>query len=537
MPQCGEGDEIASFFRPADGPLIASENRQRAPARVTTVHDAVPILDPRRCYEALRTRDERFDGRVFVGVTSTGIYCRPICPARPPKPEHCRFFPSAAAAQEAGFRPCLRCRPETAPELGSWRGTSNTVSRGLALIDEGVLDRDDARVDLLAERLGVGERQLRRLFARHLGASPIAVAQTRRALFAKQLIHDTRLPMAEIALAAGFGSVRRFNETFRGLFGRPPASLRHKSSAPRGSVAGVTLRLRYRPPYDWAAMIAHLRDRAIEGVERVDGARYRRTAAHGGELGVVEIEHEPARRCVVATIRFPSVRALPAMVTRIRRAFDLSADVEAIGAHLSRDPWLAPLVSARPGLRTPGAWDGFELAVRSVLGQQISVGAARALAGRLARCCGSVLGEGAEDGLTLAFPGPAEVARANLSSLPMPGARKETLAALARAALADPLLFQPLDTLDETLGKLRAIRGIGEWTAHYIALRAAREPDAFPASDLGLLRAAAEQHAGRPSPDTLRARAERWRPWRGYAAQHLWTAAAAARPSAEGAPA
>ena len=508
----------------------------------------MPQLEPRLCYEALRTRDERFDGRVFVGVTSTGIYCRPICPARPPKFEHCRFFPSAAAAQEAGFRPCLRCRPETAPQLGSWHGTSNTVSRGLALIDEGVLDRDDACVDLLAERLGVGERQLRRLFARHLGASPIAVAQTRRALFAKQLIHDTRLPMAEIALAAGFGSVRRFNETFRGLFGRPPASLRRRATASDASLAGpgVALRLRYRPPYDWAAMLGHLRDRAIEGIERVDGSRYLRTAAHHGELGVVEIAHDPKRRCLVATIRFPSVRALPAVVMRVRRAFDLSADVAAIGAHLARDPWLAPLVSARPGLRTPGAWDGFELAVRSVLGQQISVGAARALSSRLARICGRVLRVGSEDGLTLVFPGPAEVAGADLSSLPMPRSRRETLAALARAALADPLLFQPRDTLDETLAKLRAIRGIGEWTAHYIALRAAREPDAFPASDVGLLRAAAFGCGGllrgrrtsrlRPSPDELRERAERWRPWRGYAAQHLWTAEAASRLSTEETP-
>src|SRR6187399_680603 len=230
-------------------------------------------LDPRVCYQALLTRDARFDGRLFVGVTSTGIYCRPVCPARTPKAEHCRFFVSAAAAQGAGFRPCLRCRPETAPEQGAWRGSSNTVARGLDLIAAGALDREGASVERLAERLGVGERQLRRLFEQHLGASPIAVAQTRRVLFAKQLIHETRLPMTEVALAAGFGSVRRFNETFRTLFRRPPSALRgkHAVEAGTGSLAsaGVTLKLRYRPPYDWDAMLAYLEARTLAGVEEV----------------------------------------------------------------------------------------------------------------------------------------------------------------------------------------------------------------------------------------------------------------------------
>src|SRR5882724_9719627 len=249
-------------------------------------------LDAEVCYRALQTHDERFDGRLFVGVTSTGIYCRPVCPARPAKRENCRFFSSAAAAQEAGFRPCLRCRPEIAPELATWRGTSNTVHRGLALIAEGALD-GDASVDALAARLGIGERQLRRLFDQHLGVSPIAVAQTRRVLFAKQLIHDSRLPMAEIAMAAGFGSVRRFNETFQQLFRRPPAALRRKLvvALPEGSVAatGVTVRLRYRPPYDWPAMLSYLRARAIEGVERVDGETYARVVVLDGEVGIVRI--------------------------------------------------------------------------------------------------------------------------------------------------------------------------------------------------------------------------------------------------------
>jgi AraC family transcriptional regulator of adaptative response / DNA-3-methyladenine glycosylase II len=424
----------------------------------------------------------------------------------------------------------LRCRPETAPQLGAWRGTSNTVLRGLALIADGALDGDDASVDGLAERLGIGERQLRRLFKQHLGASPIAVAQTRRVLFAKQLIHDTRLPMTEIAIAAGFGSVRRFNETFRQLFQRPPSMLRRKLvvTLPEGSVAavGVTVRLRYRPPYDWPAMLSYLRARVIDGVEQVEGEIYRRTVLQDGQVGTIEIAHLPERESLAATIRFPSVRALPGIVARVRRVFDLAADVAAIGAHLAQDPLLAPLVAARPGLRAPGGWDGFELAVRAVLGQQVSVEAGRRLAGQLVQICGTAipteqLGSVA---LTRCFPSPAQVVAADLAALGMPGARKAALVALAEAALSDPLLFQPLATIEDTVARLRNIRGVGEWTAHYIALRAVRETDAFPASDIGLLRSAAGLDGLRPSPAELTGRAEPWRPWRAYAAQHLWAA-------------
>jgi AraC family transcriptional regulator of adaptative response / DNA-3-methyladenine glycosylase II len=305
------------------------------------------LLDRKACYRALETRDSRFDGRLLVGVTSTGIYCRPICPARTPKFENCRFFVCAAAAQEAGFRPCLRCRPEIAPDVGSWRGTSNTVSRALALISEGALDGEQADVEALAERLGVGGRHLRRLFEKHLGASPIGVAQTRRVLFAKQLIQDTRMPMIEVALAAGFGSVRRFNETFRKLFGRPPGALRRKSLAASPS-AGVTLRLSYRPPYDWDAMLAFLQARAIAGIEAVEGSIYRRTVGHAGRAGSVEVAHVPARNGLDVTIRFPCVRALPAIVAQVRRVFDLGADIETIGAHLSRDPLLGALGGSTP---------------------------------------------------------------------------------------------------------------------------------------------------------------------------------------------
>ncbi len=488
-------------------------------------------LDREACYRAIETRDARFDGRLFVGVTSTGVYCRPICGARTPKAENCRFFAAAAAAQAEGFRPCLRCRPELAPELASWRGSSNTVSRALALIGDGALDGDAAGVERLAERLGVGGRQLRRLFLQHLGASPIAVAQTRRVLFAKQLIHDTALPMSEVALAAGFGSLRRFNETFRALYGRPPSALRRAAAAvsTAAPMPSVCLRLGYHPPYDWPAMLSYLAARAIAGVERVDGETYCRSIGLEGAVGSVAVSHLPARRALAVTIRFPSVRALPVIVARVRRVFDLGADIETIATHLARDPRLAPLVAQRPGLRAPGGWDGFELAMRAILGQQVSVQAARRLAGILVRLCGEAIPDpSAHGGLTHVFPTPERVAATDLAALGMPNARRVALKALAEAAANDPQLFRPFGTIEEAIAKLRTIRGVGEWTAQYIALRALREPDAFPASDLGLLKGAAAIDGARPTPAGLLDRAEPWRPWRAYAAQHLWAASAAA---------
>src|SRR5258708_5877079 len=341
-------------------------------------HREMPSQD--NLSRSLSTRDERFDGRLFVGFTSTGIYCRPICPARTAKRENCRFFPSAAAAQGAGFRPCLRCRPEISPDAAAWRGTSNTVSRALALIAEGGLDGDEDGVERLAARLGLGERQLRRLFDKHLGVPPVAVAQTRRVLFAKQLIQDTQLSMASIAEASGFGSVRRFNDAFLKLYKRSPRDLRVKKS---GEPSAVTLRLGYRPPYDWDAILSFLGQRAIEGVEIVENGRYRRTIAVDSAIGTVEVVAGP-RNCLIATIRIGKVRGLLSVVARLRRLFDLDADVEAIGAHLSEDLSLAPLIARRPGLRSPGCWDAFELAVRAILGQQISVTAAPPLAGKVA---------------------------------------------------------------------------------------------------------------------------------------------------------
>jgi AraC family transcriptional regulator of adaptative response / DNA-3-methyladenine glycosylase II len=399
----------------------------------------------------------------------------------------------------------------------------------LALIAEGALDGD--AVDAFAERLGVGERQLRRLFRQHLGASPVAVAQTRRVLFAKQLIVETMMPMADVALASGFSSIRRFNATFRTLYRRPPRDLRRSGLAgcERRGGDGVVLLLPYAPPYDWHAMIGFLAARAIPGIEAVDGQeRYRRSIALDGEQGVIGVEPDERQRGLRVTIRFPRIASLATIVRRVRRVFDLGADPLAIAEDLGCDPLLAPLVARRPGLRVPGAWDGFEVAVRAMLGQQITVAAAVKLAAKLVAALGDPLAPSCGQGLTHTFPTPLRVAEANLRSLGMPAARAQALSALARAAAAQAGLFSPTQTLELALTKLRALPGIGEWTAQYIAMRGLREPDAFPAADIGLMRAMTPPDGRRPGAIDVLARAEAWRPWRAYAAQHLWTADAEA---------
>ena len=485
-------------------------------------------LDVNACYRAFRTRDPRFDGRLFSGVRTTRVYCRPICPAPMPKRENMAFYATAAAAQEAGFRPCLRCRPETAPECAAWRGTSNTVSRALALIDRGALD--EGGIDRLAERLGVGERQLRRLFRQHLGASPVSVAQTRRVLLAKQLIHETRLPMAEVALASGFGSIRRFNEIFQRLFDRPPCALRRTAAASSRQNGEVTILLSYRPPYDWAEMVAFLKARAIPGVELVSNDRYVRTIEIDGVHGVVAVEPASGQALRVV-IRFSRLSALPTIIARVRRVFDLAADPQAVNAQLAEDPVLAPLVTARPGLRVPGAWDGFELAVRAVLGQQITVAAGVGLVRRLVTRYGTALaGSGLNtEGLTHVFPRPEHVASADLTALGMPRMRAASLVSLAAAVVADPHVLGAGRTLTECVAQLRALPGIGEWTAQYIAMRELREPDAFPAGDIVLLRALTDSEGKKLTSGELLDMAERWRPWRAYAAQHLWASGTGGR--------
>jgi AraC family transcriptional regulator, regulatory protein of adaptative response / DNA-3-methyladenine glycosylase II len=352
-------------------------------------------------------------------------------------------------------------------------------------------------------------------------------------LFAKQLIHDTRMPMTEVAAAAGFSSLRRFNETFLDLFQRPPSALRRKG-APKQEEKDVVLRLRYRSPYDWETMLDFLAARAIAGMEVVEGDRYLRTVEVDGARGSIAVMHLAKQQSLEVTIRFPSVKSLPAIVERVRRLFDLGADIETIDQHLSADPALANLVAQRPGLRAPGGWDGFELAIRAVLGQQISVAAASRLAGELVRSHGRVVPESfrLNPSLSRVFPTVRKLASASPIRLGMPAARLNTLRAVAEALVAHPDLFRPFGGIDETLDRVRSIRGVGEWTAQYIALRAIREMDAFPATDVGLLRGAASVVGMKMTPKNLLGRAEAWRPWRAYAAQHLWAVTRNSHPNA-----
>jgi AraC family transcriptional regulator of adaptative response / DNA-3-methyladenine glycosylase II len=473
-------------------------------------------LNHAACYRVLSRHDRSFDGRIFSCVKTTRIYCRPSCTAKLPRSENILFVSNAYAAHALGFRPCLKCRPELAPELAVRRGTPTAVMRALAEMELEGLDGED--VQALAERAGVSESELLQLFEEHVGASPNVVAETRRVLLAKQLMHDTQLPLADVARASGFESTKRFQDTFRKLFRRPASELRRGRAA---AVSGeVQVRLPYQPPYDWEAMAGWFAKRAIPGVEQVRDGVYARTIALDGQFGILRVE--PASGDALrATIRFPDLAALPRIRARLRRMFDLAADSSSIGEHLATDPLLAPLVAARPGLRVPGVWDGFELAIRAVLGQQITVVAARTLAGRLVATCGHALKQ--PDGtLSHAFPTPAALASADLSKLGVPRSRAAALHAVAAAAVADPELFRDRGELEDAVKRLREIRGVGEWTAQYIALRQMRQPDAFPATDLGILRGLSVQTGRKSEVRDLLSRAERWRPWRAYAAQHLW---------------
>jgi AraC family transcriptional regulator of adaptative response / DNA-3-methyladenine glycosylase II len=477
-------------------------------------------LDPEICWRAWTARDRRFDGRFFMGVTSTGIYCRPGCPARIPARRNVRFYPSSAAAEAAGFRPCLRCRPETARGSAAAHGTSATVARALRLIEEGRLD--DGSVESLAGRLGVTSRWLRQLFAEQVGASPLDVAMTRRVHFARRLLDETALPLAEIALASGFAGERRLRAAIQRTFRQPPSALRGARAA-----AGAPLELRVpaRAPFDAAPLLAFFAARAVPGVEEVEGRTYRRTVRVGGSPAVLAVT-APAGECGVRVWLAPAPpAALLPVVARVSALFDLGADAGAIAAHLGADPLLRARLP-RDGVRVPGAWDAFEIVVRALLGQQVSVAAARTLAGRLARACGEPLAAPA-GALTHLFPTAAAVAAAPLESLGLTRSRAAALRGIAAAVASGALDLDGLGGLDDAVARLVAEPGIGEWTAQYVAMRALREPDAFPAGDLGLRRALARDGV-MSSERELRARAERWRPWRAYAALALWSHDAAA---------
>ncbi|MCC6521497.1 MAG: helix-turn-helix domain-containing protein [Polyangiaceae bacterium] len=482
-------------------------------------------LDADACYRALAARDARFDGVFFVGVTTTGIYCRPVCRARTPGRARCRFFRLGAEAEHAGYRACFRCRPELAPGSASVDARSRLVARAVARIDAGALNEAS-----LAAELGVTARHLRRALGDELGLSPVALAQSRRLALAKALLCDSALDVAGVAFASGFGSVRRLNALFRARFGRSPSSVRREragragrahdtgpGATPRAGLDAVTVKLGYRPPFAWGELLAFLRPRALAGVELVTAERYLRTVALAGHRGALEVRDVPAAHAVEVTVGAELAPVLRAVVARVRRMFDLDADPSAVDAHLARDPLLRAGVRRVPGLRVPGAFDPFEMALRAVLGQQVSVAGATTLAGRLVARFGAPLDTGRSE-LARTFPSAATLAAVpveELAALGLPASRARTLAAVARACAAGQLPLEDPSAHEAWTRALAAIPGIGPWTTAYLALRLG-VPDAFPETDLGLRRALGPDAAG------VRTASARWRPWRAYAALHLW---------------
>jgi AraC family transcriptional regulator of adaptative response / DNA-3-methyladenine glycosylase II len=497
-------------------------------------------LDADSCYRAMVARDPRFDGRFFVAVATTGVYCRPICSARTPRRDRVSFYRRAVEAEKAGYRACFRCRPELAPGAAPIDAVPRLVARAMTRIEEGYLD--DRGVDALARELGVTDRHLRRAFEAELGVTPVELAQSRRLALAKQLLQDSRLGLAEIAFASGFGSVRRFNAAFQARFKRPPSALLLRAGSAGATLRvsgkparpersgreagaeskyqGIDLRLDFRPPYDWDAILGFLGARAVPGVEKVEDGTYRRVVRMGRATGVVAVVLDPARPSLRVRVDPALAGVLVPLVARLRSLFDLDAEPAAIAATLRRDRALAAHVRRRPGLRVPGAIDPFEIAVRALLGQQVTVRGATTLAGRLAARFG-VPFAGGEPGLERAFPTAAELARvdvAALAAIGLPRARAASLHALAAAVAAGEVDLDRGAPAAEVAGRLQELPGIGPWTAQYLCMRALRDPDAFPAGDLGVrkaLRGAGERAAI--------ARAEAWRPWRAYAVMHLWT--------------
>ncbi len=471
-------------------------------------------LQPDACYRALRARDARFDGRFFVGVSTTRIYCRPVCPARSPRRENCNFFANAAAAEQAGFRPCLRCRPELAPGLATIDASRALAQTAASLIDDGLVN--DGGLPALARRLGVTDRHLRRIFEVECGVTPVAYAQTARLLLAKRLLTDSALPLTEVALAAGFGSVRRFNSLFAERYRMSPGSLR-RTAAPARPLAHHTFRLHTRAPFDFGALLQFFSARAIDGVEHVDTRSYRRTLrANGADgrpvVGWVEIRRAP-RGGIETRIDARLVPAAARVLALAKHSFDLHCRPDQVVATLGL------LAAPNPGLRVPGTFDGFELAVRAVLGQQITVKSATTLAARLAQRFGTPLAD-APVGLTLLFPSAEAIAACaprDIAALGIIAQRARALVQLARAVAAGTLPLHAGADVATTVAALREIDGIGPWTAQYIAMRALRWPDAFPSGDIAVMKALRAS-----SPAAALAAAEAWRPWRSYAVMHLW---------------
>lgn len=482
-----------------------------------------PDTDSR--YSALAARDPRFDGVFYVGVTSTGIYCRPVCTARTPKAANCRFFDSAAAAEGASFRPCLRCRPELAPGNAPVDDAQRIAALLVQRIEEGMLDHATG-LEQVAVKFGWSSRQIRRIVHKELGVSPIELVLTRRLLLAKQLLTDTSLPISEVAFASGFSSLRRFNDAFSNRYGIPPTRLRAAADDMKAkplSSSSFTLQLAYRPPFDWDGILHFLRARTLRGVERIDGDAYFRTVQLGAHTGWISVRNSAAKRVLQVELPHSLTPVLPALLGRLRNLFDLSARPDLISEQLMRDPMLTDVVAGNPGMRVPGAFDGFELAVRAILGQQISVKAATTLAGRFINAFGEKIAT-PHDSLTHLAPTAQRVAELNvddIASLGVIRSRARSVIALAADIASGKLELDAGAEPESTMKQLTAIPGIGKWTAHYIAMRALRWPDAFPKEDvvlrniLGRVTAARAEELSQP-----------WRPWRSYATLHLWRVAA-----------
>ena len=486
-------------------------------------HQAIDSDLPDRdiCYRALLSRDTRFDGVFFTGVKTTGIYCRPVCRVKTPRASSCTFFPNAAAAEAAGYRPCLRCRPELAP----YALQQNLAYAVWQRIAAGALNNGD--LESLSREVGLSSRQLRRVLQEHFGVSPVELAQTQRLLFAKKLLQETHLPMTELAYAAGFGSLRRFNALFAERYGMAPSAVRRETPADGGADDALVLRLAYRPPYNWNSVLGYLGGRAIPGVESVRDDAYRRSVRIGDAAGWLQVRNIDGREQLALEVAPHLAPHLMSLLAHVRTQFDLDANPEVIEAHLGQDAMLAQQIANAPGLRVPGCFDTFELAVRAVLGQQVSVAGATTIAGRLVARFGEAVATPFEQ-VTHLFPRPETLAAAtvdDVAPLGMPGKRAQTIIGLARFASEGGLAIKPGASLAQAIAQLRTVPGIGEWTAQYVAMRALRFPDAFPAGDLGLQKAAALAEPGetaRLSEKQLLARAAGWSPWRGYAALLLW---------------
>ncbi|GAA5126092.1 helix-turn-helix domain-containing protein [Luteolibacter yonseiensis] len=479
------------------------------------------MIDDHAAYNAMTSRDPRFDGVFYVGVTSTGIYCRPICPVKTPKLENCRFFASAEAAEEESFRPCLRCRPELAPGNAPVDSAHRIAHLIVHRIGEGLVD-DGLGLEEIALQFGISSRQLRRIVQAELGVSPIQLVQTRRLLLAKQLLTETKLPVIDIAFASGFSSLRRFNDAFSSRYRMPPTRLRKEASSPSGNVGASetsTLQLSYRPPYDWEGMLAFLAARTIKGVELVTLDSYSRTVRLGGHVGWIRVTHAPARHAVMVEFTHTLTPVLPALLGRLRNLFDLSARPDLICAHLMKDKRLKKAVLKNPGQRVPGAFDGFEMVVRAILGQQITVKAATTLSCRFAEAFGEEITTPFPD-LCRLSPFASAVAGAtvdDVAKLGIVSARAKSIIAIARAFHSGEVKLDAGADPEQAMRQLVALPGIGPWTAHYIAMRGLNWPDAFPKEDI-----AVRNNLGGVTAKQAEAMSQAWRPWRSYAVMHIW---------------